>query len=305
MIAHQLDLFGGPLKPPKKIKVDDYDTTVDEPKPIEPQPEAEAEPEIAGEPEITAEDPHFAQDGIASNAAEWVAAAEEEPAVTGLAYEPMPDGQPAITEDGPGEGEHTAEAYPGETMISEDDARDADAEIAIAEEDNEEQESPAAEPAMSEIQDVEEENEEPTDAMAVAVEENTTAHATAPFKIKKTADESEDGLNIPPDEELFKRQYYSMRETSAMFGVNQSLLRFWENEFDILQPKKNKKGDRYFRPVDIKNLVMIYNLLRVRKFTLEGAKDYLTSNKKAADTFELVKRLEKLKAFLLELKAGL
>jgi hypothetical protein len=51
--------------------------------------------------------------------------------------------------------------------------------------------------------------------------------------------------------------------------------------------------------------VLIYHLLRVRKFTLEGAKDYLNSHKKAADSFELVKRLEKLKSFLFELKAGL
>jgi DNA-binding transcriptional MerR regulator len=112
-------------------------------------------------------------------------------------------------------------------------------------------------------------------------------------------------LNVPPDEELFKRQYYSMREAAAMFNVNQALLRFWENEFDILQPKKNKKGDRYFRPIDIKNLVLIYHLLRVRKFTMEGAKDYLQTHQKAADSFQLVQRLEKLKSFLLELKANL
>lgn len=118
-------------------------------------------------------------------------------------------------------------------------------------------------------------------------------------------DDDASNLNVPPDEELFKRQYYSMRETAAMFGVNQSLLRFWENEFKILQPKKNKKGDRYFRPIDVKNLVLIYHLLRVRKFTMEGAKEYLQSNKKAGDALELSKRLEKLKSFLLELKASL
>lgn len=60
-----------------------------------------------------------------------------------------------------------------------------------------------------------------------------------------------------------------------MFQENQSLIRYWESEFDILQPRKNKKGDRYFRPIDVKNLVLIYDLLRRRKFTIEGARDFL------------------------------
>jgi len=109
-------------------------------------------------------------------------------------------------------------------------------------------------------------------------------------------------LNIPADKALYSRQYYTMRETANMFNVNQSLLRFWENEFDILKPKKNRKGDRYFRPEDIKNLELIYHLLRVRKFTISGAKDYLKNKAKSLDTFAMVQRLEKLKLFLQELK---
>jgi DNA-binding transcriptional MerR regulator len=116
---------------------------------------------------------------------------------------------------------------------------------------------------------------------------------------------SEKGLNIPEDNALYSRQYYTMRETAAMFNVNQSLLRFWENEFDILKPKKNRKGDRYFRPEDIKNLELIYHLLRVRKFTIEGAKDYLKSKAKSMQTFEMVQRLEKLKHFLLDIKTAI
>ncbi len=112
-------------------------------------------------------------------------------------------------------------------------------------------------------------------------------------------------LNIPPDEILFKRQYYSMGETAAMFDITHSMLRYWENEFDILQPRKNKKGDRYFRPADIKNLQIIYHLIKVRKFTLDGAREYLRNNNKAIDTFGLVQRLEKVQAFLNELKAHL
>lgn len=113
-------------------------------------------------------------------------------------------------------------------------------------------------------------------------------------------------INVPADEELFKRQYYSMREVADMFGANQSQIRFWENEFDILQPKKNKKGDRYFRPQDVKNLVLIHHLLRQRRFTIEGAKEYLKRHSnRAADTFQAIQSLEKLKTFLIEMKANL
>lgn len=114
-----------------------------------------------------------------------------------------------------------------------------------------------------------------------------------------------DLLLIPDDETLFQKQYYSIGEVAGMFKENQSLIRYWETEFDILKPKKNKKGDRFFRPVDIKNLVMIYDLLRRRKFTIEGAKDFLKNNKKAEEQFEMIQSLEKIKGFLLQLKASL
>lgn len=112
-------------------------------------------------------------------------------------------------------------------------------------------------------------------------------------------------IEIPADEVLFSKQYYTMGEVSEMFRVNQSLLRFWETEFDILQPKKNKKGDRYFRPVDIKNLHLIYHLLRQKKYTIEGAKEFLKKNKKAEERFAVIQRLEQIKAFLIEWKAQL
>ncbi|HWR32729.1 MAG TPA: MerR family transcriptional regulator [Chitinophagaceae bacterium] len=114
-----------------------------------------------------------------------------------------------------------------------------------------------------------------------------------------------DLINIPPDDILFQKQYYSIGEVAAMFRENQSLIRYWETEFDILQPRKNRKGDRFFRPVDIKNLVMIYDLLRRRKFTIEGAKDYLKKNKRSEEKFAMMQSLEKIKGFLLELKANL
>jgi DNA-binding transcriptional MerR regulator len=114
-----------------------------------------------------------------------------------------------------------------------------------------------------------------------------------------------DLIQIPDDETLYKKQYYSIGEVAGMFRENQSLIRYWETEFDILQPRKNRKGDRFFRPIDIKNLVLIYDLLRRRKFTIEGAKEYLKKNKKAEEKFAMIQSLEKIKRFLLELKANL
>lgn len=112
-------------------------------------------------------------------------------------------------------------------------------------------------------------------------------------------------VNIPEDEVLFQKQYYSIGEVATMFNVNTSLIRYWENEFDIVEPKKNRKGDRFFKPSDVKNLQLIYDLLRRRKFTIEGAKDYLKKEKKAKEKHELIDSLQKLRSFLLELKASL
>lgn len=99
------------------------------------------------------------------------------------------------------------------------------------------------------------------------------------------------------------KQYYSISEVAGMFRVNTSLIRYWENEFDILQPKKNRKGDRLFRQEDIQNLKLIYHLLRERKYTIEGAKQKLREDKRSASrNFEMVKSLQKVRAFLTELK---
>lgn len=114
-----------------------------------------------------------------------------------------------------------------------------------------------------------------------------------------------DLIQVPEDDILFQKQYYPIGEVATMFRENQSLIRYWETEFDILQPRKNRKGDRFFRPVDIKNLVLIYDLLRRRKFTIEGAKEYLKKNKKAEEKFAMIRSLEKIKGFFLELKASL
>jgi DNA-binding transcriptional MerR regulator len=124
-------------------------------------------------------------------------------------------------------------------------------------------------------------------------------------KSLKSIDAEADLISIPNDEELFKRQYYSIGEVAEMFRVNTSLIRFWANEFDILQPRKNRKGDRHFRPVDIKNILLIHELLRRRKLTIEGAKDFLRKNKRAQERFEMIESLRKIRNFFLEIKASL
>lgn len=115
-----------------------------------------------------------------------------------------------------------------------------------------------------------------------------------------------DLIDIPDEETLNQKLYYSISEVAGWFKVNTSLLRYWENEFDVLQPRKTRKGDRLFRVEDIKNLQLIYFLLRQRKFSIEGARNYLKQNKGQADVqLQLVQSLTKFKSFLLELKAGL
>ena len=113
-----------------------------------------------------------------------------------------------------------------------------------------------------------------------------------------------DLIEVPADEILFKKSYYSIGTVAEMFKVNISLIRFWENEFDILKPKKNAKGDRHFRPEDVKNLKLIYHLLRERKYTIEGAKEFLKKNKKAEENFAMIEALQKVKLFLNEIKAN-
>ncbi|MCU7693575.1 MerR family transcriptional regulator [Haoranjiania flava] len=122
----------------------------------------------------------------------------------------------------------------------------------------------------------------------------------------KEIDTEADLISVPDDEDLFKKQYYSITEVARWFRVNNSLLRFWENEFPVLKPRKNRKGDRLFRPEDIKNLQVIYYLLRQRKFTIDGARKYLKTNKENVEAnLKIIQSLNKFKGFLLEIKANL
>jgi DNA-binding transcriptional MerR regulator len=106
--------------------------------------------------------------------------------------------------------------------------------------------------------------------------------------------------------QLPEKLYYTIGEVAKAFKVNASLIRFWEKEFDVIQPKKNTKGTRRFTPSDIKNLELIYHLVKERGFTLEGAKTHLKEGKKETlENFEIIRKLEGVKAQLLEIKANL
>jgi len=100
--------------------------------------------------------------------------------------------------------------------------------------------------------------------------------------------------------------YYAIGEVAKMFEVNASLIRFWEKEFDIIKPKKNKKGNRLFTKKDIDNFRVIFYLVKEKGFTLEGAKNKLKTSKSASiKNAEIIQSLQNIKSFLLELKSQL
>ncbi|WP_437920931.1 MerR family transcriptional regulator [Sphingobacterium sp. LRF_L2] len=111
---------------------------------------------------------------------------------------------------------------------------------------------------------------------------------------------------MPYKEREINKLYYTMGEVTTMFGVNASQIRFYEREFDILQPKKNKKGNRLFTQEDISNLKIIFNLVKDKGYTLQGARDFLRSNKnEVKENQRVVDSLERLKKFLLEVRDSL
>ena len=106
--------------------------------------------------------------------------------------------------------------------------------------------------------------------------------------------------------ELPEKRYYAIGEVANAFSVNTSLIRFWEKEIDILKPKKNAKGNRKFTPEDIKNLKLIFHLVKERGFTLDGAKTHLKEEKqKTLNNFEIISKLEDIKNQLSKIKEQL
>lgn len=111
---------------------------------------------------------------------------------------------------------------------------------------------------------------------------------------------------MPYKEKKIEKLYYSIGEVADMFKVNTSLIRYWEKEFDIIKPKKNKKGNRFFTQADIENFHLIFHLVKERGMTLKGAKQKLKENKEDTENnFTVVTRLQEIKNLLLEIKDAL
>ncbi|MCC7302989.1 MAG: MerR family transcriptional regulator [Bacteroidia bacterium] len=111
---------------------------------------------------------------------------------------------------------------------------------------------------------------------------------------------------MPYKEKATEKLFYTIGEVAKMFAVNTSLIRFWEKEFDVIRPQKNKKGDRLFTKSDIDNFRVIFHLVKERGYTLQGAREKLKRSKdETIANVEVVKSLEHIKGFLLELKEGL
>ncbi|MDF1574682.1 MAG: MerR family transcriptional regulator [Bacteroidales bacterium] len=107
---------------------------------------------------------------------------------------------------------------------------------------------------------------------------------------------------MPYKEARVEKLYYSIGEVAKMFDVNTSLIRFWEKEFDIIKPKKNKKGNRLFTKKDIENFHIIYHLVKEKGMTLKGASKKMKENKEDTEhNFEIIRSLEQIKDMLTDL----
>lgn len=100
-----------------------------------------------------------------------------------------------------------------------------------------------------------------------------------------------------------QKLFYTMGEVAQLFNVNNSLIRFWEKEFDILKPKKNKKGNRLFTPEDLKNFRLIHHLVKEKGYTLDGAKKELAQTENPVQTkAEIIEKLKEVRSFLNDLQ---
>ncbi|MGN0006630.1 MAG: MerR family transcriptional regulator [Alistipes sp.] len=107
---------------------------------------------------------------------------------------------------------------------------------------------------------------------------------------------------------MAEKLYYSMGEVTEMFDVNPSLIRYWGTQFDVLRPKRNKKGNRMFTAEDIATLKLIYHLVKERGMTIDGARKALKARR--SDTavprdVELLERLQRLRAMLVQVREDL
>ena len=111
---------------------------------------------------------------------------------------------------------------------------------------------------------------------------------------------------MPYKEKVIEKKYFSIGEVAEMLNVATSLIRFWETEFDIIKPKKNRKGNRQFTKEDIDNVKLIFHLVKEKGYTLQGAKDLLRSgNNVVKEKVDVIDSLKRIKKFLLEIRSKL
>ena len=108
---------------------------------------------------------------------------------------------------------------------------------------------------------------------------------------------------MPYQKPIIEKHFYTISEVADMFGVNASLIRFWENEFDNIQPQKNKKGNRLFTKETIEEVRLVYHLVKERGMTLKGAQQKIKENREdAIQEHEVVKQLKSIREMLIEIK---
>ena len=105
--------------------------------------------------------------------------------------------------------------------------------------------------------------------------------------------------------EEIEKSYYSIGEVAEMFNVSDSLIRFWEKEFDEFSPSKTPGGTRKYSKKDIEIFKLIYSLVKEQGHTLDGAKEKLKHQPKITEKQELISKLKSVKDFLIELKENL
>lgn len=112
---------------------------------------------------------------------------------------------------------------------------------------------------------------------------------------------------MPYKEKEIEKRYFTIGEVANDLGVATSLIRFWEREFSIIKPKKNRKGNRQFTQQDLKNVKLIYHLVKEKGYTLQGARDFLENggSENAGDKIELIESLKRVRSFLVELRQEL
>lgn len=112
---------------------------------------------------------------------------------------------------------------------------------------------------------------------------------------------------MPYKEKEIEKKYYSIGEVADELGVATSLIRFWEREFPIIKPKKNRKGNRQFTQQDVQSVKLIYHLVKEKGYTLQGARDFISNGgpDMANDKMELIESLKRVRAFLVQMRSEL